>query len=192
MSKEQTENEALEMNHDSSTSPNADLSAMANESATSIDGFNPAIHAVGPDGQPKRRGDGSYAMKRGRKPGQKAATIIQPGAGMVAPTDATRETISNDEAARQVCNVVVGGAVALIGAEWQPIDKAEADGLRLGVKNYFDAKGQINLPPEIGLAMAVLAYSLPRFQHENTKSKALEFLRALWRGAKNIVRLVRG
>lgn len=134
-------------------------------------GFDPAVHAANPDGTPKLRGDGSFAKKRGRKPGAGSVNSpVQPGAGIIAQTPDSRGTITNEEAARQVCNAMVGVAVAVIGPEWAPVDKAEAKGLETAFKNYFDAKGQINLPPEIGLALAVGAYGLSRMGHESTQT----------------------
>lgn len=140
-------------------------------------GFDPAVHAVNTDGTPKLRGDGTFAKKRGRKSGQSVNSPLQPGAGIIAQTPDSRGTISNDEAARQVCNAMVGVAVAVIGPEWAPVDKAEAKGLETAFKNYFDAKGQINLPPEVGLALAVGAYGLSRMGHESTQTFIARSLR---------------
>ena len=143
-------------------------------------GFDPAIHATGPDGQPKRRGDGSFALRRGRKPGSKTGTApastptldagatVEPG---TADAPEAPASMSNREAARQVCNLAIGAATALIGPEWAPTSKEEANNLSTAVKNYFDARGQVQLSPEWGLVFAVVAYSAPRFAHENTASK---------------------
>lgn len=148
-------------------------------SLSSFPGFDPAVHASNPDGTPKLRGDGSYAKKRGRKPGQKSL------GGLVQTTGATTDKITNEEAARQFCNAAISVAVGVIGPEWAPEDKQESEGLVLAVKNYFDAKGQVNLPPEAGLAIAVVAYSGKRFmQHENTRSKVGQFVGAVVRKVK--------
>lgn len=142
-----------------------DLSSLASGMAAGVAGFDPAVHAVNPDGTPKLRGDGSFAKKRGRKPGQKSAS------GLIVQTAATADKLSNEEAARQVCNFAIGAAVSFIGDEWAPVDTKEADGLVLTLKNYFDAKGQVNLPPEAGLVLAFGAYAAKRMQYENTRSK---------------------
>ena len=132
--------------------------------AEANDGFDPLLHAVNPDGTPKRKVDGSYAMKRGRKSGAAPSTS--------SPVAAAQEvTINTDEAARQSCNMLINGAVLLFGEQFEPRDKAEADGLKTSFKNYFDARGVPNVPPEVGLAVALLAYSLPRITHEKTVSR---------------------
>jgi hypothetical protein len=129
------------------------------------DGFDPLTHAVNPDGTPKRKVDGSFAMKRGRKSG--AVPTISNAPTQVAQTP----TINVDEASRQACNMLVNGAVLMLGEQWAPVDKDEAKGLQTSFKNYFEARGVPNVPPEIGLVVAVLAYSLPRITHEKTVSR---------------------
>lgn len=148
-------------------------------SLSSFPGFDPSVHASNPDGTPKLRGDGTYQKKRGRKPGQKSA------GGLIATTGATVDKISNEEAARQMCNAAITAAVGLIGPEWAPENKQESEGLVLAVKNYFDAKGQVDLPPEAGLVIAVVAYSGKRFmEHENTRQKVGRFVGEAWRKVK--------
>lgn len=132
--------------------------------AEANEGFDPLMHAVNPDGTPKRKVDGSYALKRGRKSG------AQPSTSSPAPV-AAEVTINTDEAARQSCNMLINGAVLLFGEQFEPRDKSEAEGLKTSFKNYFDARGVPNVPPEVGLAVALLAYSLPRITHEKTVSR---------------------
>ncbi len=126
------------------------------------DGFDPLTHAVNPDGTPKRKVDGSFALKRGRKSGAAPTTSSAP---------AQTPTINVDEASRQACNMLVNGAVLMLGDQWAPVDKDEAKGLQTSFKNYFEARGVPNVPPEVGLVVAVLAYSLPRITHEKTVSR---------------------
>lgn len=150
---------------DDSTIENAgSISDMVAHAIESHEGFDPLVHAVNPDGTPKRKVDGSYALKRGRKSG------VAPSPGS-APVAAQEVTINTDEAARQSCNMLINGAVLLFGEQWEPRDKDEAKGLQISFKNYFDARGVPNVPPEVGLAVAVLAYSLPRITHEKTVSR---------------------
>jgi hypothetical protein len=132
------------------------------------EGFDPLTHAVNPDGTPKRKVDGSYAMKRGRKSGAQPS----PNSTSSAPAQvAQTPTINVDEASRQSCNMLINGAVLLFGEQWAPQDKEEAKGLQISFKNYFEARGVPNVPPEVGLVVAVLAYSLPRLTHEKTVSR---------------------
>lgn len=143
----------------------ADLVAGVSEAHA---GFDPLVHAVNPDGSPKRKVDGSYALKRGRKSGAPHS----PNSTIGAPAQVEQTpTINVDEASRQACNMLVNGAVVLLGEQWAPVDKEEAKGLQTSFKNYFEARGVPNVPPEVGLAVAVLAYSLPRITHEKTVSR---------------------
>lgn len=166
---------------DDSTIENAgSISDMVAHAIESHEGFDPLVHAVNPDGTPKRKVDGSYALKRGRKSG------VAPSPSS-APVAAQEVTINTDEAARQSCNMLINGAVLLFGEQWEPRDKDEAKGLQISFKNYFDARGVPNVPPEVGLAVAVLAYSLPRITHEKTVSRfAVIKMRAfeIWRAIR--------
>ena len=49
---------------------------MSNTTTTDNVIFDPAIHATDADGNPVMRKDGSFAMKRGRKPGSTNGTTI--------------------------------------------------------------------------------------------------------------------
>lgn len=150
--------------------PADNIGEMLADVVESNDGFDPALHATNPDGTPKKKVDGSYALKRGRKSGA-LPVPGQPSAGAL-PTPKlaaqAQPTINADESARQACNILINGCVALFGEQWAPADKEEAKGLQLSFKNYFDARGVPNVPPEAGLVVAVLAYSLPRIGHEKT------------------------
>jgi hypothetical protein len=141
---------------------------MVSEVSEAHAGFDPLVHAVNPDGTPKRKVDGSYAMKRGRKSG-----VLPSSNSTTAPQAqvAQTPTINVDEASRQSCNMLINGAVLLFGEQWAPQDKEEAKGLQISFKNYFEARGVPNVPPEVGLVVAVLAYSLPRITHEKTVSR---------------------
>jgi hypothetical protein len=142
-----------------------DIADMVSGVSEAHDGFDPLVHAINPDGTPKRKVDGSYAMKRGRKSG----AVPTPNSSPVQV--AQTPTINADEAARQSCNMLINGAVLLLGEQWEPRDKDEAKGLQISFKNYFEARGVPNVPPEVGLVVAVLAYSLPRVTHEKTVSR---------------------
>jgi hypothetical protein len=147
------------------------LDGIAATHAQAHEGFDPDVHAVNEDGTPKKKADGSFAKKRGRKSGA-AASALPPKA--VSPLASVGEPvkISADEAARQSANLVINAAVWTLGAEvGQPRDKAEAEGLKLSFKNYFEARGVPNIPPEIGLFIAVGSYIGPRLYSEVGKTK---------------------
>lgn len=162
--------EANERNSNTDPNPHAiagvgSVADMVQIQSEAHDGFDPLTHAVNPDGTPKRKVDGSFALKRGRKSGAAPTTSSAPA--QVAETP----TINVDEASRQSCNMLINGAVLLLGEQWAPVDKEEAKGLQTSFKNYFEARGVPNVPPEVGLVVAVLAYSLPRITHEKTVSR---------------------
>jgi hypothetical protein len=80
--------------------------------------------------------------------------------------------INIDEAARQSANLVINASVWILGEEvGKPADKAEAEGLKLSFKNYYEARGVPNIPPEFGLVIALGSYIGPRLMHEKSKSK---------------------
>lgn len=132
-------------------------------------GFDPEIHAVNPDGTPKFKLDGSYAKKRGRKAGAAGARPLPDTS--IADGQETQQGISTEEAARQSANTFINGARLLFGDEWEPETKAEAENLKNSFKNYYDARGVPNIPPEFGLVVALSAYSIPRLTKENTQTK---------------------
>lgn len=151
-------------------------------------GFDPSIHAVTEDGSPKRRADGSYALKRGRKAGQ-SSPLPPKGNAPVTPAApvAVQETapagpprIAPDEAARQSANLVMNMAVWICGEEiGKPQDKAEAEGLKISFVNYYEARGVPNIPPEIGLIAALGSYIVPRFR-ASEKARGLIERSVIW------------
>ena len=150
-------------------------------------GFDPAVHAVNPDGSPRLRVDGTYARKRGRG-GVPRETHTQTNAGLFnnpAPeTDVPRGTtfaappspeappvnLSTREAAAAIVITSTTILSRLVGPEWAA-EKPEVKSLTDATKTYIDAKGGIQMSPEMGLFLAVSMYAAPRFAHENTRSK---------------------
>lgn len=159
------------------SSDSASLSNLTESHMQTYEGFDPSIHATNEDGTPKRKVDGTYALKRGRKAGSAAASALPPKnaaqkAVAGAPGVSSPATITLDEAARQSANMVINVAVWTLGEEvGKPNDKAEAEGLKLSFKNYYEARGVPNIPPEIGLVMALGSYIGPRLMHEKSRTK---------------------
>lgn len=149
-------------------------------------GFDPEIHAVNPDGTPKLRTNGSYALKRGRKrggtfpvPGADHATagIPDPGADTAQATppvtsapQVAAATLNNAQTALFLVTSVTGVLSRAIGPEWAA-EKSEVKGLSDATKAYLDATGGLNLSPGIALSLAIASYAAPRFAHENTRSR---------------------
>lgn len=158
------------------------LGAIVQAHEGSHPGFDPAIHAVTADGTPKRRADGSYALKRGRKAGQ--TNSLPPKTGVTATpqnsavvsdsqTTSGPVRIAPEEAARQSANLVINMAVWICGEEiGKPHDKAESEGLKISFVNYYEARGIPNIPPELGLFAALGSYIVPRFR-QSEKARGL-------------------
>lgn len=150
------------------------LSGIVARHVGSHPGFDPSIHATDTaTGEPKRKADGSYAMKRGRKSG---ANPLPPKDGVTGakidgpqmsaePSAVVQVRISAEEAGRQSANLLINAAVWICGEEiGKPQDKAEAEGLKFSFVNYYEVRGVPNIPPEIGLLTAVFSYIAPRYQ----------------------------
>lgn len=161
-----------ETGNTSSDSPGISIAGLAETHAEVHAEFDPAIHAVNPDGTPKRKADGTLALKRGRKAGNAASVLPPKSAAQSVVAGEAEKRLSLDQAARESANLVINVAVWTLGAEvGQPIDKAEAEGLRLSFRNYYEARGVPDLPPEIGLIVALGSYIGPRLMHEKSQSK---------------------
>lgn len=171
------------------------LESMTAEVSKIYAGFDPEKHAVNPDGTPKKRADGQWASKRGRKPGQTAASVSPaaqtsaPAPGGTAPLSAKKAreagVITNEAAARQTVALVVTALGSTLGDEWNFETPEEADNMRAAVKAYYDANGQVAISPELMLSFQVFAYAAPRSQHPNTKAK----LSAAWSWCKNLFKI---
>lgn len=152
---------------------------------TTHPGFDASIHATNEDGTPKRRADGSYALKRGRKAGQTSNLPPKTGTAVPAPAAAPvveqgPAKIAPDEAARQSANLVINMAVWICGEEiGKPQDKAEAEGLKISFVNYYEARGVPNIPPEIGLFAALGSYIVPRFR-QSEKARGIIERAVIW------------
>ena len=137
-----------------------------NNAAVAYEGFDEELHALGKDGKPRYNKDGSYARKRGRKAGaQSSGSVETPSASVV----------STEDAAIQSANLLFNLSVFVGGDEWSPT-KDEAVCVKTGFKNYYDARGIVNIPPELGLVIALGMYALPRLNKPSTREK----ISSLW------------
>lgn len=157
-----------------------DAPDLARDHLEVYEGFDPAVHAVDQEGKPIPKKGGGWQKKRGGNM-RGAAAAAAPGA-KPGPAAAPVAKVDTLNAARAVCNSVVAALVIVFGEEWAPRDKTEADALSGAVKNYFDAKGAVEVSPGTALALVVLAYSAPRLKHENTRGKLLRMKDGVVRG----------
>lgn len=164
------------------------ISDLSETHAVVYEGFDPAIHAVDADGNPKKKPDGTYAKKRGRKPGTMTASAAAGSAlpPKLAPTSANvpltaSAGLSSEAAARQFTNAFISGGVMIFGADWEPEDKSEPQELKNALKDYFDADGVPNIPPWFGVALAFGTYSAKRL----TKPTIMEKIGAIFHKVRN-------
>lgn len=166
----------------SDTTPSAEQSDLTLDVLTGEHVEKAAQADDGAQGPVRLNKDGTIAKKRGRKPGQKSATVSGPVNSVSnlppvnqpenAASDNQPQKISTEESARWSANIVfnVGGFV--FGDELgKPKDKDEANAMKAAFKNYYDVKGTPNIPPEIGLLLAIGFYAAPRLRHESMSEK---------------------
>ena len=174
------------------------LENMTEEVSQIYAGFDPEKHAVNADGTPKKRADGQWANKRGRKPGQTSAAT-SPSAptspakpAPVAPLSAKKAreggVITNKQAAHATVKMAVTALGSTIGPEWDFESPEEAQNMIDAVHAYYDANGQVQISPEMMLGFQVFAYAAPRSQHPNTKEK----LKSAWDWCKGLFSKLRG
>lgn len=128
--------------------------------------FDPSIHVATKDGLPVMNRDGSFR----KKPGRKNPSI----SGHAEPRINIPEAPQPDQsemAAKACAALYVQSGMTLFGMEWAPENKEEFQGLEFAFKSYFDAKGAIDIPPGIALALAMSSYAAKRFQQPTTQSR---------------------
>lgn len=165
------------------TDPDAEAVLAAHLASTALpEGFDPAVHAVDATGHPKTRRDGSFALKRGRKPGAVGQPVSATDNG--DPPKDPAPTINTKEAARQAFALVTGVATQFIGDEWAPADRAEEKFMVDSIDAYFVARGGApDLGPGWGLLAACVVYSMRRSNKPNTRDK----IGYAWNKARSVV-----
>jgi hypothetical protein len=181
-----------------------EVDPVADAVATAVEqwiGFDPAVHAVNPDGTPRLKVDGSYARKRG-KGGRKSGTddtsgsddlfasaydkissgpaigaggntTQNPAASTTVPQNSPTQTAPNLSSAQAATMLVIActTVMAKLVGPEWHAEKPEQKALADATKIYLDSKGGLNVTPEMGLFIAVSMYAVPRLAHENTRSK---------------------
>lgn len=134
--------------------------------------FDSNLHATDENGKPKKKADGTWAKKRGRKAGSVSSTAqAAPGLGASngAALQAQNEIAALNSAIVTVQTIFLLGKA--IGAEeWEPLPH-EPGMLQDAWKNYYLTAGVTQLPPWLGVAIATGAYALPRTQRPKTKKR---------------------
>lgn len=157
--------------------------------STGYEGFDPLLHATGADGKPRLTKLGEYAKKRGPRgprtalPSPDSTDAFIGGEKSVIEQPVTRASAKS--AASGMAGLVVGTGIAIFGSEWVP-KQSESDNLTLAFTEYFMIRGIINLPPEIGLIVAIGAYAYPRTKLPETSAKIAK-IKSKFMGNKNEV-----
>lgn len=142
--------------------------------------FDPAIHATGEDGNPKRTPTGKWRKKYGGGSDRSGAPAA-PGSGVGGNGTAGNPVGSRNPAANFVTQATAEAkltssamfniAQMFLGPEWKPTedeDKAITDSLR----DYYVATGVLNLPPWVGPLVLIGSYAYPRWSEMQAKKKA--------------------
>lgn len=169
-------------------------SQTATVEAVMIPGFDPAIHAVNPDGSPKLRANGAFALKRGRKArndnsqstnaSRSSQAIDSPSQAQSAPAN----DVSSKQAAALAWSAFEGFASATIGPEWQAETHDERKAMISTITAYFDAKGGApDIPPGIVLTIALFGYGVKRYRHPNTADKVKFVAGKAWGWVKRVI-----
>lgn len=139
--------------------------------------------------------DGTVRKKPGRKPGQKnavpnasdtsapAGATLSPAAPK-SPQEKKAVRLGCDQTARAILGTTVGAMRELVGPEWDFTSQEEADGMRIALAAFIEAKGGGEMSPEIALILVTCGYAGPRFAHENTRAKVGGFFASAWNGFK--------
>lgn len=178
------EQETTENPENNTNAPNESGQSYSNNKPQQ-EAFNPALHEVNENGQPRLTKDGRFRRKRGRSTGYKApntsgmgnATTSGKGTSNTANENTSSTNASgaaNYAATASIASGVMFSAAQMIGPEWAPSDN-ERTQVESAMATYFESQGIQDIPPGIALVLVIGIYAFPRIQHENTRNKIRSF-----------------
>lgn len=150
--------------------------------------FDAVVHEADSAGNPRKSADGLFRRKRGRKSGVTYAG--NGGGGFSGDTSGSMDgggdsvCLSRTEAlkaGRSSAHILFTAGQAIFGAEWQPLTKVQTGGvdekenLASNLADYYEIRGTVKLPPELGLAIALASVIGPRLALPETKAKVTTF-----------------
>lgn len=154
----------------------SDIVGLTAGQATAYAGFDPAVHATNPDGSPRMKKGGGYAMKRGRKSGDPAAATAPRTSTISSANPSDEVRIGNDQAALMLAGMTVGVCTTLLGTEWMVTAATEKKGLVDATRAYLDATGGMDMSPGTALVLSWGgAYAFPRLALPETQSRLARF-----------------
>lgn len=129
--------------------------------------FDPTIHCVDENGQPKRTKAGKYRRKRGKASAYSHAQTADPMA-----IDPNR--MANAKAAAQVsvAATFVAGQI-IFGPEGQPLEGEPQQMLQAYEQFYYLSEKPINVPPWMLIAMVTSSYIAKRMAMEVPRSRVM-------------------
>lgn len=184
---------------DNSSTPDDSATAATvtgNDSTTSAATLDGLLGPVQPVEGPILNKDGTERKKRGRKSNAERAKLAQsepatapatlsPSAPKT-PQEKKAVRLGCDQTARAVLGTVVGAMRELVGPEWDFQSQEEADGMRIAVAAYIEAKGGGEMSPEVALLLVSTGYAAPRLQHQNTRDKLGAFFGGAWKALRGV------
>lgn len=177
----QTDSQSAEVSSDSQSQTFVPIFESPGPSSTGLADFNPEIHAVDANGQPKKNQDGSFSKKRGRKSGTIAAVTVDPKAA---------QKLDCQNAALVTVQLIVGIGCA-IGGEEGIASPEEMFSMMKAWTDYYLASGISHLPPWLGVVIATGAYALPRSRKPKTREKLAVMWGTILPGVKKVISWVR-
>ena len=144
----------------------AKWAGLVDKNGNGFDPFaKPQIHRTKKDGSPSLSRNGKLILLNKTLKNENGTEQEQIAEAENAMTRATSKVVANTLI--NVCSVVGG-------EEWRPIEQkgaSEREMLEEAFFEYFKAKGVDDIPPSLGLGIAISAYAIPRFTMPVTRSK---------------------
>lgn len=132
------------------------------DAGSGANAFDPVIHATNGDGTPKKNQDGTYAKKRGRKPGSR-------NVGAVA-SDVAESAVDYGKLGQFVGGMLTGSCVTVFGDEWlaKPEEQGQID---MALAAYAKSKNWSDLPPGLIVLCVFTIYAAPRMTMPKTRER---------------------
>jgi len=184
------------VNSESSDVSGAAATVTGNDSTANGATLESLLGNVAPVECPILNKDGTIRKKPGRKP--KNATVArgetapESEAATVAPVapktpqEKKAVRLGCDQTARAILGTVVGVMREAVGEEWDFNSQEEADGMRIALSAYIEAKGGGGMSPELAMVLVSSAYVAPRLKHQNTRDKLGAFFGGAWKALRGV------
>lgn len=137
--------------------------------------FDPTIHCVDANGNPKRTKAGKYRRKRG-KAGAYSHAQMEPGG-----IDSARMANAKAAAAVSIAVTFVAGQI-VFGPEGQPLQGEPEQMQQAYEQFYYLSKEPVNIPPWVLVAMVTSQYIAKRMAMETPRGRVINGI--LWIKAK--------